>query len=188
MKLLPLLDDLPDQRTRKGRRYDLPHILLFTVLAMLSGANSYRTVTAFIEERFAVLQALCNINWRRPPAHTTLRAILGGLDQNALEEAFRQHAATISALPADAVIAIDGKTLRGSFDHALELRALIMVSAFATDDALSLAHIMLDDSEKLGEIPAVQQLIEQLNLRGKLYSLDALHCQKNSGNRSGSRE
>ncbi len=37
---------------------------------------------------------------------------------------------------------------------------------------------MLDDSEKIGEIPAVQQLIEQLNLKGKLYSLDALHCQK----------
>ena len=179
MKLLPLLSAIPDQRTRKGRRYDLPHILMFTVFAMLSGADSYRKITLFMEERFSVLKKLCDINWKRPPAHTTLRDILGGLDQDSLELAFRQHAASLVSLPVDAVIAIDGKTLRGSFDHALGRRALIMVSAFATAEMISLGHIMLDDSEKIGEIPAVQQLIAQLNLSGKLYSLDALHCQKN---------
>ncbi|MEN9430971.1 MAG: hypothetical protein RJA86_1830 [Pseudomonadota bacterium] len=52
MKLLPIWADIPDQRTREGRRYDLPHILLFTLLAMLSGADSYRKVASFIEVRF----------------------------------------------------------------------------------------------------------------------------------------
>lgn len=180
MKLLPLLSSLPDQRTTKGRRYDLPHILLFTIFAMLSGADSYRKIASFMEERFSILKKLCHITWKRSPAHTTLRDIFNGLDLEALELMFREHAAALVSLPDDAVIAIDGKALRGSFDHALGHRALIMVSAFATAETISLGHIMLDDSEKMSEIPAVQQLITQLKLSNKLYSLDALHCQKNS--------
>lgn len=179
MKLYPLLADLPDQRTRKGRRYDLPHILLFTVFALLSGADSYRKVSIFIEERFPLLKRLCRLTWKRPPTHTTIRNILRGLDQEALERIFRQHAAALAVLPASAVIAIDGKKLRGSFDYAGGQQAAMMVSAFASDDAIALGHILLDDGDKNSEIPAVQQLIEQLNLHGKLYSLDALHCQKN---------
>lgn len=188
MKLLPILADIPDQRTREGRRYDLPHILLFTLLAMLSGADSYRKVASFIEVRFPLLKALCDLKWKRPPAYTTLRDILRGLDQVALEAAFRQHAAALVTLLPNEVIAIDGKVLRGSFDHFSAQQATLMVSAFASHEAIVLGHIMLDHDEKASEIPAAQQLISTLGLTGKLFSLDALHTQKNSGDSLSGRE
>ena len=57
-----------------------------------------------------------------------------------------------------------------------------MVSAFSSYEAIVLGHIMLDQDEKASEIPAAQQLIASLGLTDKLFSLDALHTQKNSGN------
>jgi hypothetical protein len=162
----------------------LPHVLLFTLLALLSGADSYRKIASFIQTRFPTLQSLCGLKWKRPPAYTALRDILLGLDPAALEAAFRQHAAALVTLPPHEVIALDGKTLRGSFDHVEDPRACLLVTAFASAECVALGHVVLNDQEKASEIPAAQQLIMELGLSGQLFSLDALHCQKNAENRS----
>ena len=83
-----------------------------------------------------------------------------------------------SATPAPGrrVIALDGKTLRGSFDHLDDRAAAQVLSAFAGEDALILAHQEIAEGD---EIAAAQALIEQLGLRGVLFTADALHCQKN---------
>lgn len=93
---------------------------------------------------------------------------------------FRAHAARLSAtepgedVDAIAVVAIDGKTLRGSFDAFNDRMAAHVLNAFAVDDALILGHLQVDDKEN--EIPAAQAMIETLALEGPL---DAMHCQKN---------
>ena len=75
-------------------------------------------------------------------------------------------------------IALDGKTLRGSFDKFNDRSAAQVLSAFATDTALVLAHI--DIAERSNEIPAAQALLAELGLTpGAIVTLDALHCQKN---------
>jgi len=77
-----------------------------------------------------------------------------------------------------ASIALDGKTLRGSFDNFRERAAAQVLSAFATDTSLVLAHV--DIAEKSNEIPAAQALLAELGVaRGTIVTLDALHCQKN---------
>ena len=73
-------------------------------------------------------------------------------------------------------VAIDGKTLRRSFDNFLDRRAAHMLSAFASDTALVLAH--LDCDEKSNEIPAVQTLLGSLPLSDAVVTVDAMHCQK----------
>jgi hypothetical protein len=73
-------------------------------------------------------------------------------------------------------LANDGKTLRRSFDNFLDRRAAHMLSAFASDTALLLAH--LDCDEKSNEIPAVQTLLGSLALNGAVVTVDAMHCQK----------
>ncbi len=184
MKLMPILKELPDCRRKQGQQYDLAHILLFTLLAMLSGADSYRKVATFIKIRFSILKQLCGISWKKAPGYTTLRKIYLGIDEEKLEELFRQHAGKMAMLPEGDIIAIDGKSLRGSFDHDREQVSLMMVSAFSRADQIILGHIMLNEKEKESEIPAVQLLIKELNLSGKLFSMDALHCQKNMGSSS----
>ena len=83
------------------KMYSLPPILLFTVLAMLAGAVSYRQVHAFIQIHLDRLNAVFGVSLRKAPACTTLRFILRGLDGTQLERVFRKHAAGLPAPVAD---------------------------------------------------------------------------------------
>jgi hypothetical protein len=176
--LLAALDQIPDPRRRQGRRYSLAHLLLFAVLAILAGATSYRRIRLFIGVHRERLNATFGARFRRAPAVNTLRAVLHALDPAELEAAFRRHAAHLgqaSATPGRQVIALDGKTLRGSFDHLDDEAAAQVLSAFAGEAALILAHQEIAEGD---EIAAAQAWIEQLGLSGTLFTADALHCQK----------
>src|SRR5205823_38674 len=88
-----------------------------------------------------------------------------------VETVFRQHAALLQAActkPGPASIALDGKTLRGSFDNFNDRAAAQLLSAFATDTSLVLAHV--DIAEKSNEIPAAQTLLSQLGVEGGVYT------------------
>ena len=177
-RLLDALSEVPDPRRAEGKRYPLAPLLLFTVLALLSGATSYRHIICFLEQRRLVLNALFGCTLKRAPSLNTLRTVLQTLDRDALEDAFRQHARGL--LPAAGrmpVVALDGKTLKGSFDHLNDRKAAQALSAFASDAAILLAHSEID--EKSNEIPAAQRMIRELGLTGVLFTADALHCQKN---------
>ena len=188
--LLSFFAEVPDPRRGQGKMYPLAPILLFTVLAMLSGAVSYRQVHAFIKTHLDRLNAVFDLSLRRAPAYSSVRFILRGLDGAALEVAFRRHAATLGTGRVDAgdapakpvCVAIDGKTLRGSFDAFNDRKAAHLMSAFAHDDQIILAHLAID--EKSNEIPAVQDLMTTLGqelggLSGRLFTVDAMHAQKN---------
>jgi hypothetical protein len=176
--LLGLLEAVPDPRRAEGKLYRLPHVLLFSILAVVSGGNSYRSVTTFIDVHRRRLNRAFGLKWRRAPVHTSIRNILQGLDSGALEVVFRRHASLLQAAyagPGAASLAIDGKTLRGSFDQFRDRAAAQVLGVFATDTALVLAHRDID--EKSNEIPAAQALLAELGLAGHLVTLDALHCQ-----------
>jgi DDE_Tnp_1-associated len=183
------LSGIADARRGQGRMYDLPHVLLCCILGVAAGAGSYRGIARFIEARFEWLQLHTGLTWRRAPTHTGLRAILLGLDQGAVERALRRHAsAALGGATEGATIAIDGKTLRGSLDRFADTAALQWLSAFATDARLVIGQVALADGDKGGEIAAAQQLIQDLGLRGRLFTLDALHCQKNTASRRRQRQ
>lgn len=119
--------------------------------------------------------------WRRAPTHTGSRAILLGLDQAAVEQVLRRRSAQALAAAASGdivTVVIDGKTLRGSLDRFADKAALQWLSAFATGPRLVLGQVGWDSGAEGGEIAAAQALIEALGLQGKVYTLDALHCQK----------
>jgi hypothetical protein len=180
--LLDVLADVPDPRRAEGKLYTLPHVLLFAILAIVTGCNSYRGIVTFIDVHRHKLNSVFGLNWRRAPAHTAIRYILKGLDPIAVETAFRRHAARLQAASGaggTGSIALDGKTLRGSFDRFHDRAAAQVLSAFATDTALVLAHI--DIAEKSNEIPAAQTLLAELGVAsGAIVTLDAMHCQKNT--------
>ncbi len=117
--LLSLFSQVADPRRGQGKMYPLAPMLLFTVLAMLAGARSYRQVHAFIQAHLERLNAVFGVSPRRAPAYSSVRFILHGLDALEVERVFRAHAAALAdAAAPDAVIpaavAIDGKTLGSS--------------------------------------------------------------------------
>ena len=169
--LLAALEQIPDPRRRQGRRYPLAHLLLFSVLAVLAGATSYRGILVFITVHRERLNAVFGTTLRRAPAVNTLRALFQALDPAALETAFRHHARELSdaaARPGPRVIALDGKTLKRSFDHLNDKAAAHVLSAFACEAALILAHQEVGGAPE--EIPAAQTLIESLGVCGVLCS------------------
>ena len=183
LEFLKLLSQIPDPRRAQGKKWQLGPMLLATILAVLSGATSYRKVHSFIETHRQRLNRAFGFGWKTAPAYSAIRTILHGLDPDEVEQVFRRHAAMLSGgdagedVEASPVVAIDGKTLRGSFDAFNDRKAAHVLGAFAVDDVLILGHLQVDD--KSNEIPAAQQMIEALALEGRLFTLDAMHCQKN---------
>jgi hypothetical protein len=158
------------------------------VLAILAGATSYRRIRLFIGAHRERLNATFGARFRRTPAVNTLRVLLHALDAAEIEAAFRRHAKHLgdtATPPGRRVIALDGKTLRGSFDHLDDQAAAQVLSAFASEAALILAHQEIAEGD---EIAAAQALIEQLGLSGILFTADALHCQKNLRRRGRDRQ
>src|SRR3712207_5577920 len=118
--LFAALSTVRDPRRAQGLRYTLPHLLLFSVLAVLAGATSYRRIRLFIGVHRERLNAAFGASFRRTPAINTLRNLFHALDPADLEAAFRRHATPLAdgpARPGRRTLALDGKTLRGSVNH-----------------------------------------------------------------------
>ena len=177
--LLAALAEVPDPRRAQGQRYSMNHLLLFSVLAVLAGATSYQKIIAFIALQRERLNTVFDAYFRRAPAVNTLRHLFLALGRDDLEAVFRRHARDLSAQNAPQAlrtVALDGKTLRGSFDHLSDRKAVHVLSAFASDAALILAHQELAGAPD--EIAAVPRLMAELGLTGVLFTADALHCQR----------
>lgn len=181
--LLAILRTIPDHRRDEGKRFDLDAVLLYTIIGMIAGANSYRQMHEFIRIHRRRLNEAFGTKMRYAPSYTGLRDILRGIDAAEMEKAFRAHASSLTptAAPEGMVaIAVDGKTLRGSFDAFTDQKAAHILSALRHVDQIVLGHLMV--AEKSNEIPAAPELIEALGVTGCLFTLDAQHCQKNCSN------
>jgi len=172
--LLKFLKNIKDQRRAQSKQYQLHFVILFSILAILSGATSYRGIARFLKKRFKVLKAKFRLKWKRTPAYTTIRNIILGIDKEDLEREFREFAKKLESLdksPEMKCIAIDGKTLRGSFDNFEDKKASHILEVFCSNNYLVLAH--QEVGEKTNEIPGVQDLLEVLDLKNCIITLDA---------------
>ncbi len=185
MELLSLLETIPDHRDRQGREYRLEHVLLFSILALLSNAKGYTDIERFIIAHFEKLKSIFNLKWRRVPHFSAIRKIIVGIDPAEIEIAFEKFACTqdkLSQAISDAAeferkhICFDGKALNGSFSRTKDKRALHVFQVFAAHSQIILAHLPLEDKES--EIPAFQEFLTTLDLKDCIITADALHCQK----------
>ena len=179
--LKSFLFKIKDHRRKQGQRYKLGHILLFTILAILSGADSYRKVQKFIVIHYDRLNEIFDLKWKRMPAYTTIGDIIQGTSGTELEQSFRQYSkGLLEQADQKQFIGCDGKVLRGSFDHFQDQKAVQILSAFVSDSQIILAHEEI--ATKTNEIPMAQTLMAALGLSGYIFTFDALHCQKNAPN------
>jgi hypothetical protein len=178
-QFLIALSEVPDPRRAEGKLDKLLYVQLFSILAVVTGGNSFRSIETFIKVHRRRLNTAFGLRWKRAPAHTAIRYILQGLDPQVVEQVFRGHAAGLRDIATDTsrrTIALDGKTIRRSYDNFSDRKAAQLLHAFETEAGLVLAHI--DIEEKSNEIPAAQQLLGELQVAHCIVTLDALHCQK----------
>jgi predicted transposase YbfD/YdcC len=179
MTLLECLSDLPDPRIQRTRRHRLLDILVITICAFLCGAQGWDDIVEFAHAKHDWLQERLPLP-NGIPCADTLRRVLARLDPDAFAEAFvawiQAVQQTVQKKRGPNTIAVDGKTLRHSFDTAAAQSPIHMVSAWASGLRLVLGQVKVDD--KSNEITAVPALLGLLDSKGCIVTTDAMSCQK----------
>jgi len=167
--------NLNDPRVERTRKHPLINIVFIAVCGVLSGANSFAAIEEFGLDRrtwFARFLDLTN----GVPSDDTFARVLARLDPGAFERCLLSWIRAVQEVTENRLIAIDGKTLRGSYDRRDGKAAIHMVSAWATETKLSLGQVVVD--EKSNEITAIPELLRLLDVSGALVTIDAMGCQK----------
>jgi predicted transposase YbfD/YdcC len=154
--------------------YPLDGVLLLCLVAMLAGAESFVEIARFGTKKRDLLRRF------RPfaqgtPSHDHLGDIFATLDAEKFQECFVAWVASLTGAPA-AVIAIDGKTVRRSYQQKGKKAAIHMVSAFAARQRLVLGQVKV--AEKSNEIVAIPKLLDMLSIEGAIVTIDAMGCQR----------
>lgn len=171
--LITIFRDIPDPRSGNARRHDLLDILTIALVASVCGAESCVDFAEFAEDREPLLREFLRLE-NGLPSHDTFSRVFRLLDPQAFGRAFGAFLADLGA-DGPGVLAIDGKTLRRSFDRAAERSALHVVTAFGAGARLSLGQRAVSPGEN--EITAARALLATLALDGALVSGDAIHAQ-----------
>lgn len=165
-----------DPRSDINVKHELIDILFIAICAVLCGVEYWEEIEDFgisREEWFRKYLKLPN----GIPSHDRIRAVFVHLDPDELEKCFRSWVSEIiGEVKTELVISIDGKTNRGTRDDAKGKKAIHLVSAWSKELSLVLGQVKTD--EKSNEITAIPKLIEALNLKKSLVTIDAMGCQK----------
>jgi predicted transposase YbfD/YdcC len=165
--------DVTDPRRREGT-YPLINIMLIAVCAVICGADDFVAIAEFGRAKKRFLEKFLDLT-AGIPSHDRFNAIFRAIKPAEFEKCLLSWITALHELTDGQVIAIDGKTLRRSFDARSSKAAIHMVSAWATANHISLGQIVVD--EKSNEITAIPKLLQMLELSGALVTIDAMGCQ-----------
>lgn len=172
---LEVFRDLPDPRSKRNQRHKLFDIIAIAICAVLSGANDWVKVASFARTKKQWLDTFLELP-NGVPSHDTFDRVFRLVDPNEFEQRFVAWARLVANLLPGEVVAIDGKTIRGSHDQKNGKSAIHCVSAFASGNQLVLGQMVTE--EKSNEITAIPKLLETLAISGCLVTIDAMGCQK----------
>ncbi len=166
---------LEDPRIERHKRHKLSDILVIAVCAVLCGAESFPAIEDFGQTRYEWLKQFLELPGGIP-SHDTFNRVFRLLDPLQFQACFLSWMQAVGEETQGEVVAIDGKTLRRSFDKGTAKRAIHMVSAWATENGVVLGQRKVD--AKSNEIPAIPELLDLLALKGCIVTIDAMGCQR----------
>jgi len=174
-EVLRVFDNLPDPRGDNAR-HKLLDILTVALLAVICGANGWTEVEEYGKAKLAWLKTFLDLPWGIP-SHDTFGRVFALLDPEAFERDFRQWIAQMVELSGGKLVAIDGKSLRRSFEKGWDKIGMAhMVSAFVQANGMVFGQVKTNG--KGGELSAIEKLLKSLFLKGAVVTIDALGCQK----------
>jgi predicted transposase YbfD/YdcC len=167
--------DLTDPRIDRSRLHELLDIVAIAICAVTAGAETWDDIEDFGQAKQAWLRTFLALP-NGIPSHDTVRRLFERLDPGEFQRRFLSWIEALHEASERQVVAIDGKTLRRSFDRAKGQSALHLVHAWATANHLLLGQIAVD--EKSNEITAIPKLLKVLEISGAIVTIDAMGCQK----------
>jgi len=173
--LLRPFQSVPDPRAH-NILHPLPSLLLIAIMAIICGAPDWQSVSQWAKAKLKWLLTFLDLP-HGVPSHDTFTRLFAMIDPDAFEKCFLAWTADLMQSSGGKLIAIDGKTLRRSFDTAHRKGAIHLVSAWCQQNHLVLGQLATE--EKSNEITAIPKLLELLDLKNATVSIDAMGCQKN---------
>ena len=160
---------------RRGRViYPLVNIVAIAVCAVIAGADDFVSIAAWARHKRDWLARFLDLD-SGIPSHDRFNAVLAAIRPAEFEKCLLNWITALHEITAGQVVAIDGKTLRRSFDKGTGKSAIQMVGAWATANHVSLGQVVTD--AKSNEITAIPRLLEMLEISGALVTIDAMGCQ-----------
>jgi predicted transposase YbfD/YdcC len=173
-------EDVTDPRADRGANFPLIEMVFVALCGAICDCNSWVDVASFGESKLAWLRKFLPFE-RGIPSHDTFTEVFARLETLEFYAALESWAMSIARSLQGETVVFDGKTLRGSFDIASNKSALHSVSAWACGLKICIGLKSVED--KSNEIPAVQQLIDMLDLAGAVVTADAMHCQRETADK-----
>lgn len=175
ISLIECLAALPDPRDSQGRRHQLIDVIVIAVCATICGADGFIDMEEFGHSREAWLRTFLELP-HGIPSHDTIGRVLAALEPTAFAACLGRWVTSVTDRLSRQVVGIDGKKLRHSFDKATAQEAVNIVSAWASEQRMTLGQVKV--SAESNEITAVPELLKVLDLAGCIVTVDALNTQK----------
>lgn len=166
---------LEDPRVERTKLHKLLDIVIIAICAVICGADTWVDVESFGNAKIEWFKTFLELP-NDVPSHDTFGRVFAMLDPDQFQQCFLNWITAVSKAILGQVIAIDGKTLRGSHDKRLGKGAIVMVSAWAAANRLVLGQVKVDD--KSNKITAIPELLRVLGIAGRIITIDAMGCQK----------
>ena len=168
--------DFVDDYRQEGKiKHPLKDILFIAVAATIGNADSWPQVEEFAEDHEEWLRNYLELPYGIP-SHDTYERVFDRIDPIQFSKAFNAWTNDIAYRSGQAIVAIDGKTVRGSFDNKIKKSAIHIVNAWISTNGLILGQ--LKTSEKSNEITAIPELLDILFVKDCIITIDAMGCQK----------
>ena len=178
LKFFNYFSELEDPRIDRKKLYSLEEILLTTVCAVICGAESWQDISDFGEARISYLKKFLPYK-NGIPSHDTFGRLFSMLDPESFRKCFIQWMQSFQKELS--VIAIDGKTVRRSFDKIKDKKPIHVISAFASNVRLVMGQKKVNS--KTNEITEIPKLLDLLFIKDSIITIDAMGCQKEIANK-----
>jgi len=175
LSLIKHFSILKDPRIDRHKKHELIDIIVLCISAVISGAKGWKDIEEFGYSKLDWLRKYVPLN-NGIPVDDTLARVISSLSVKGFQACFQSWVESVSQITEGEIISIDGKTLRRSHDKKSGKKALHMVSAWASENNLLLGQVKTH--EKSNEITAIPELLQVLELKGCIVTIDAMGCQK----------
>ena len=175
VSLLRHFEGVEDPRDNRGKEHNLLDIIVIAICAVISGGENWEDIALFGESKQDWLGTFLQLP-NGIPCDDTFARVFARLNPQQMQNSFISWVKSVSQVLKGEVVAIDGKTLKHSYDRGADKGAIHMVSAWASANRLVLGQSKVN--EKSNEITAIPELLKLLDINGCIVTIDAMGCQK----------
>ena len=175
MDLFTHFEDIDDPRIERTKKHKLFDIIVLSICAVIANADTFVEIERYGKAKYDWLKKFLELT-HGIPSHDTIGRVFSLLNPHVLYDRFQQWITDIVELVNGEIIAIDGKTVRRSFDKGKGTSAIHIVSAWARENGICIGQKKVDD--KSNEITAIPELLQELCIKDCIITIDAMGTQK----------